>query len=144
MKAIWIIACSLILFVTACSIPALEFQRNETGQEIWPGGQALLLGWLGLFNGCFAWLANPLLLVALILLVLRYNIPAAACAGLALLISFNTWVVFSLKLSGDEGGVSTLKLLKIREGTYVWMLSMAIVLAGAFLVPARPAPASKE
>jgi membrane-bound ClpP family serine protease len=137
MKAIWVIAYSLVLFVTACCIPALEFQRNDTDREIWSGGQALVLGLLGLLMGCLAWLANPLLLIAMTLLFMRYNIPAAVCATLALLISFNTWLVFSLPMPGDEGGASTMKLLKIREGTYVWMLSMAVVLIGAFLVPKR-------
>ncbi|MDB5387033.1 MAG: putative rane protein [Planctomycetaceae bacterium] len=137
MKAKWVIACSLLLFCMACSMTALEFRKNESEAVIWPGIATLCLGLLGPLIGCFAWFANPFWFVALILLYLQRNVPAAVCAGLALLISCNTWVLFSCDIPGDEGGMSKLILQRIGEGTYLWMASMAVVLVGAFLVPRR-------
>jgi hypothetical protein len=40
---------SLILFVVACCLPALEFRKNATGSVVWLGGEALAMGWLGVF-----------------------------------------------------------------------------------------------
>jgi hypothetical protein len=137
MKAWWVILCSLILFFAACASTALEFTKNESEAVVWPGAAAFFLGALGPLIGCFAWFANPFLLAAMVLLFFRQNFYAGLCAGLALLISLNTWGLFTCDIPGDEGGTSKLILQRIGAGAYLWIGSMAVVLIGAFLVPRK-------
>lgn len=122
---------SVVLYIVACNLPALEFQRNEAATDIWYGGQVAGIGWIGMFVGQFAWFANPLWLAAGILLMARRPRWSIVCTCLALLISLDTWSLYGQELPGDEGGVSKLTLRRIREGTYVWLASFLALLFGA-------------
>lgn len=133
-----ILTCSVILFVLACSMPALEFRRNEDGFEVWDGGEVLCLGWLGFFLGQFAWLANWPLLASAVLLFFRKRTPSVICAGVALLISLNTFTLFGIEIPGDEGGVNKLFLKSLREGTWLWFASILVMLIGGFIAKLAP------
>ena len=132
---------SLVLFVAACCLPAVEFRKNAAGSVVWFGGEALAMGWLGVLLGQFAWLANPLLVFSGPLLALRLRLPAIACAGLAVLFSLNTFVLFGMEVPGDEAGVNKLYLQALREGAWLWFGSLGVMLTGAFVarwVPVQP------
>lgn len=134
----WVLGCSLLLFIIACNLPALEFRRNENGQEIWNGGATLVMGWLGLFVGQLAWLANGPLFLAMVCLLLRQRRACLVFGGLALLLSCTTWTLFGSTLDGDEGGVNKLILLRLHAGVYVWQASMLVLFVGACCVSFAP------
>ena len=61
---------ALVLGVGWAASLALPVATFGNGQgEIWSGWTVLMLGWLGFFLGQFAWIANFLFAVALIMLV---------------------------------------------------------------------------
>ena len=136
----YFLAISVVLYVVACNLPALEFRRNEAGTDVWYGGQAAGIGWLGIFVGQVAWFANPLWLLAGVLLFAGRPKWSMACSCLALLLSLDTWSLYDQVLAGDEGGVSKLYLRRIREGTYVWLASFITVLLGGIWQCFQTAP----
>lgn len=133
-----VLVCAAILFLLACALPALEFRRNETGQDIWWGGQILAFGWLGLFIGQVAWFANPVMIVAALLLFFQRRRICVLCAAVALCLSFDTYSLFAGSIPADEGGVGRLFLTRVREGTYLWQASIGVLAMGA-LVARAPA-----
>lgn len=129
---------SLVLFLAACYLPALEFRRNEAGREIWSGGQCLAIGWLGLLAVQFAWLANAWLLLAAVFLLQRRRRDCIISVVLALVFSMHVWVLFNGSVPGDEANVSKLFLTRLREGTYLWQASMVVMLVGAIVAKLTP------
>lgn len=138
-----IVATSALLFLVACALPVLEFRRNAAGVEVWSGFEVFLMGWLGALLGQFAWYANPFAVLAAGLLCFRLRVPAAVLAGLAILVGLSTFTLFGATVPADEGGVGKLYLQSLREGTWVWFGSLAVLLIGTFvahLPPRMPTP----
>lgn len=135
-----VLICGSILFFLACVFPALEFRRNENGIETWPGFQILIIGWMGMLIGQFAWFANPFLLGAALSLFLKRRRACVICAGLALLISLHTFALFGTTVPADEGGVGKLFLQRVREGTWLWLASIVVMLVGGCLARLDPRP----
>lgn len=108
-----------------------------------PGLNLLALGWLGVFAGQFAWLANPLLFLVWGLTWWR---PRAAGLGLAaasgaLLLAGS--FLLTRQILMDEGGHYA-ALVAYRAGYWLWLGSTASqVVAGvvSWLRPAAPAAA---
>ncbi|MFV8346902.1 hypothetical protein [Flavobacterium sp. ZB4P13] len=74
------------------------------------------------------WLANPLSLLSIVLLL--NNKPIAikfSLIALALSISFSTWS----EILGDESG-SMAKIISLELGYYLWVLSITILSIGTF------------
>jgi hypothetical protein len=124
---------SILLFVASLFLDA--FYTSQENPRSWSLGFGLLVcGWLGLFDGIVAWLANPLLLAAWILLLLRW--PRGiwplvfAVAALALALSF----LRVDDLMVDEAGGRAM-VTGYGPGYWVWMSSMLVACVAALLKP---------
>ena len=134
-RAFWL---ALGLFLVACLFPALTFQKGGQPADAWPGWGALLLGWLGLFVGVFAWLANPLLLLSWILLLCGRIRAARVCSLLAILVASSMIALWGMELPGDEGGVTKMQISGIGLGCYLWWACLLQTLGIAWwAVPVR-------
>lgn len=140
----WAVMCvvaALALYVGACLAPALEFQHNGGRTELKSGYELLLLGWLAVFAGQFAWFANPLLAGSLVCLGLKRSTSAAILAVLALVFAAQTLVLFGQTLPADEANVSQLALKRLAAGFAMWIGSIFLLLIAALLQRRAPRPA---
>lgn len=97
------------------------------------GGFILLIGWAGLFTGVIAWFANPVGLVAVLLLILR-KFKAAFVTGLvAVGLAATTLMLFVQDLPGDEGGVTKSRLAVLLPGFYLWLIAIGLIPVSAYL-----------
>src|SRR3954447_9132178 len=91
-----LVAASLTSYVVACATPALHLagKENTLGElTSMSGFAAFFSGFFALFGGQFAWLATPLGLLALILLLSRrYNASLLASLA-ALLVAQHSWLL---------------------------------------------------
>lgn len=125
---------SLVLYVIACCLPALEFKNSGSAvaTDVMLGLRALAVGWSGIFAGVFAWYANPAGLVSLILMVLRKPAPSLVFAVIAIALASTTFLLIGRELPGDEGGVTKTTVVKLLPGFYVWMASIVAVPVAAW------------
>ncbi len=120
------------LFVTACLLPAvrtygsgLPFDADTYSEHT--GFDALWQGWVGPFFIC--WAANPLLLVALVLLLRGFDrfawrlmLPAAVLAASLLLF---------MRPNRPWEPSSGLAVTRVSPGYYLWLASHLTLLLGA-------------
>jgi uncharacterized membrane protein YtjA (UPF0391 family) len=103
----------ILIYSAACSCPALLFSRYYPGSDTppsidpWFGLTVLGLGWMSLFVGCVAWLANVLFVLDVVLFLVGWRWLTLISNGLTLLLSLDTFRLFFIELPGDEGGVVT-------------------------------------
>jgi hypothetical protein len=138
-RLVWL---SLGLYLIACFLPGLSFQAEapHTGQVTYSGGWLLVIGWLGLLAMQFAWLANPIVLLAWLLLS-RYAAGAgrswalaALIAGIAaLVLSADTLTLFSYNVPARGDDMVPYRLEQVLAGTYFWWASQTTVALGALL-----------
>ena len=128
----------IVLFVIACCIPALEFRSTNNPHDVMWGANALVVGWSGIFAGVFAWYANPVWLLGLLLGVLRKPILVVVVGVIAVFIASTTFLVIGRELPGDESNVTRTTVVRLLPGCYLWMASMATLpLAALFYKPSR-------
>lgn len=120
-----IISCVIFLFsitqkcyctVTQCADSALVF----------------LLGWFAIFSGGagISWLANPLLIIAWILV--KKNVKATVIlSALATLLALS-FLLFD-NIIANEGG-NYQQIIAYKTGYWLWISSCIIMLAGSFIV----------
>jgi 4-amino-4-deoxy-L-arabinose transferase-like glycosyltransferase len=135
-----ILICGIVLYLIACATPALSFRvftenPAEFRVEKYVGGTLLLVGCLGMLQGQFAWLANPLLVSGVFLMLIRRPRVAIVPLVIAILITFCTLAGKSRQFAHDEGGVSKMTLEQILPGFYLWVASISIILAAALFWP---------
>ncbi len=128
---------SVVLFIAACCLPCLEWQKAGQPNDIMFGGRALLLGWSGLFSGVYGWLANPFWVLALFFALIRKPTITSVLGAIALAIALTTFGVVGKELPGDEGGVTKTTIVRILPGCYVWLISMLSLAAAAILPGTR-------
>jgi len=109
------IVISVVLFVAACAVPALEFKRSWGPPEVWRGWEILAFGWSGLFALMLGWLANPVWIASLF----RPRVGWIAMAIAATIV-----IDMHRTLPGDEGGVTTQVISRLLPGFYLWMASL--------------------
>jgi len=120
---------------TGCYVASMVLPAFTDGVQVTTGIEAFVLALVG--AAPFAWLANPLFLVGLVLWR-RYRVPEAGAlfSGLAFACAAIGVAAF---LSTDQGRFQTPTV-----GVYAWMLSFALVavgMAGLWLGrPNRPTP----
>ncbi|MBS0660093.1 MAG: hypothetical protein JSR82_17780 [Verrucomicrobia bacterium] len=131
---------SLVLFVLACILPALHFRNvTPTGAgalNSQHGGAVLLMGWLSLFVGQTAWLANPCFVLGSILQGVGRRLGARICLALAALLAATTAKLPGAVIPADEAGVNKMQLDSFGPGAWAWFAAIGLGLLAAFL----PAP----
>ena len=121
---------SLSLFGLALMTPALFFEARDSML----GFVALLIGWLGLFVGQFAWFANLFWGLGLLLLLLGRPRGAIVVIACGFLIALHTFAVIGKELPGDEGGVTRMVVSGAGPGTYLWLSSFLTLLIASWRV----------
>ncbi|HVT80766.1 MAG TPA: hypothetical protein VHM90_08910 [Phycisphaerae bacterium] len=126
---------SAALFLIACATPAVQFRieyhdGSADSHDAPLGAGLLFIGWLGVLYGVFAWYANLPLLLSWILAHFRVYWGAAAFASIALLISLDTFALYTHRTPQDEGGGSDDLLEYPHIGFYLWTASMLVIVAG--------------
>lgn len=135
MKAL--LAISVVLFILACGLPALEFKKNTGAVEVTSGGAALALGWLGLFCGIYAWCANFVWLYAIVVGFLGKAERCSLAGIVALAIGLTVFLAIGREIPGDEANVTRMALVRLLPGCCVWLASLAVLPAAYLLSKAR-------
>lgn len=118
--------CIFVLYGLACVLPVLDFTKADgspTPDGPMIGVVALITGWLAVTIDQFAWFANLLWLLSLLLLLLRRWIPSAITAILSILLALNTYTIYGKQVPANEGATEYMYVQRIRFGFYVWMAS---------------------
>jgi hypothetical protein len=126
------IVISVFLYLIACATPCLEVSQKS--DPVWYGLRILVIGWLGILVGQFAWLANSLWLAGIVFFVFRKWMATMIFSGLSLLFALNTFTMFVSELPADEGGVNKFHLVHLRIGFYSWLTSLLVLFAGALVM----------
>jgi hypothetical protein len=126
-----VVSAFVLLWLGSLFLPTLR----TNGADWDPGWWLLASGWLGLLIGQLAWLANPLLILAALLLLRGRGRTALGIVGGALLL---LWLQMALTgaLVDNEGGIAH-PIERRYAGFWLWMA--AIGLAGLTSVAAAMA-----
>ena len=133
----------ILIYGAACCLPALVFPRYYPGNDsppstdAWLGLAILGLGWMSLFFGCVAWLANILFLLALLFFLMGWRWLTVISSGLTLLLSLDTFRLFLMELPGDEGGVARASLQTLQPGAWLWLTSIGVTFVSAWILLLR-------
>jgi len=124
---------SLVLYAIACCCPALELTTTTrehltpvTHDNMW-GVQLLMRGFMGIFFGIVAWFANPLWVVALLLVYLKWVKTALAVSAASLVIAFTSFLAIGKDLAVWESDIYHQHPSALLPGFYLWMASLAVV-----------------
>ena len=128
---------SMGLFSVACCLPALEWHKAGTPNDVMFGARALVVGWSGIFAGVFAWFANPVWAAGFLFALLGKPKIAALFSVVAMMIALTTFTLIGLELPGDEGGVTKTSIIRLLPGFYVWLASILSLLATSLLPGSR-------
>jgi hypothetical protein len=122
---------SVILFAISLTQDCFYIDRED--RDAYALGLGLLLiGWLGVLVGVFAWLANPLLMIAWILTLLgRHRLVAVGCALAAITFSLS-FLLHDDIMANEVGGRSA--ITEIAPGYWLWNLSILCVIFAALLI----------
>lgn len=120
---------ALCLYLAA--LVTVPFQTRDP-MNAW-GIEILLVGWIALADGNIAWLANPLLIFALLSMDRQPRASLAAC-GLAVLVSLDALRAMGLSLGFDSsrdifGG----EIQGLGPGAYAWYGSLVAALVACVL-----------
>tara|TARA_R110002073_G_scaffold211794_2_gene372118 strand:+ start:20739 stop:21275 length:537 start_codon:yes stop_codon:yes gene_type:complete len=119
---------SFLLFVLCLTQDA--YYTDGGNPSAWPPGWELFLyGWLGLLGGIFAWLANPALIIAWVMLRKKQYEKAMICSVIALLFSVS-FLFHETVLSDATGRRDT--VTGYGYAYWLWLLSQAVVLYGSW------------
>jgi len=128
---------SVLCYVIALVRPALYLERNQgalRGLGAWSlGGNLLLVGWLGILFGQYAWFANLPLFAGWAAIYRNQRILAAFWGGVSLVVSSHALELFRTPLPGVESQNDSEILKALGSGYYLWILSMFLVVLGAML-----------
>ena len=133
---LFVVGVAAAFYVVALATPALVFLRAPA-VETQTGLSCLLLGGLVVFAGQPAWLANPVLLVVVALVLARRYVAAALVAGVALALQLSTLLIYDAPLPGDEAGSTQLVLKHLGVGFFAWIASTLALALGALVLRAR-------
>jgi hypothetical protein len=108
------------LWGISLALPAVAI----TGGPVFRGGDLLLRAWEALDSGVYAWLANPLLFVAVALCVGRARQMAGVVALLALVLAVSS---FRAAAALERAG-TTVPDFTFASGLYVWLAAFVVLL----------------
>ena len=132
------VVASIACWVVACCLPALNLlgKANTQGeQSTMVGVLALIMAFFAMLEGQFAWLANPLWFVAMVLVAIGLNRAALIASVLAILVAQQTWMVVGTEINGDEGGVKKYLVTSLGIGFWLWVFSFVLIAAVAIVRP---------
>jgi len=139
-EAFWMraipLAISLVLFVAACTSPALIMVGSQ-GESTIDGLSALVIGWMAPLYGQFAWYANPLLFFGALALLLRFWKTSIVFVILALFIAMDTFQLSAQEIPVNEGLTATEHLQSVQAGFYLWLASIVVIGLGAIVLLVR-------
>lgn len=96
------------------------------------GYEMLLMGWAAVLLGMLAWLANPLMLMAVLLSAFGVHLVSRILSGLAVAVALQSYLFEGVPFTGGsvdaENRVDYLGL-----GFYLWMASLVLFAAYCFL-----------
>lgn len=118
-----LVALGGLLWLVSLMLPAISLP----GIEAYRGVRVLLEGWRSLRFGAPAWCANPVLLIAVALIVLKQHRSAAIASGLSLILAASSGA--TRWLAARNG--TPLPSFAFEPGVLIWIGSTAIVFAGA-------------
>jgi hypothetical protein len=125
---------SIVLFLVSLSQPAMHLDGAKSGDR-WECLLLLCIGWIGLFGGVFAWLANPALWLAWIFILARRY--AAALVLLIASLAFALSFLREKHWERDESGSHTATITGHGPGYWLWIASIVIALAGCIVTIIR-------
>jgi hypothetical protein len=140
-------AVALVCYLASFFLPALyvKGQANTNGLSTYIGGLgAWFDGFFALFDRQYAWLANPLAAIALLLLLARAYRGALGVSLAALLVAQHTWMVVHTLIWGDEGGVTKYLVTSLGPGFYLWCSSFALLVVASVLGMLRDPPSPAD
>jgi len=119
---------SILLFLASLTQnPCRWASPNESDGQYFGCLAFLLIGWVGVFGGIVAWLANPALLLAWIFTFSRYRrVEAIVCSVAALGLALSFLAV--KEIPGDNGSA---KIISYALGYWLWIASIVMALAGS-------------
>jgi hypothetical protein len=124
---------SFVLYLLACCFPALEFTTTARGiptpvthESMW-GFQLLMRGYMGIFIRNIGWFANPLWVVALVLVFFERVKAALAVSLVSLVIALTSILVIGKDLAVWETDLYHQRVSAFLPGFYSWMASLAVV-----------------
>jgi hypothetical protein len=129
----YLLLLSMALF--ALSLAQDGFTIEGPNPRAWSsGGGVLLVGWLGLlYDGVWAWLANPMVMLSWALLKLRRSMSALVCAIAACVLALTFLRVRFITVSEAP---TTAPIATLESGYWIWIASMCVAalaaLAGHF------------
>jgi hypothetical protein len=131
---------SLSTYVLACALPVLDFSksdgiRNPDGPIV--GVVALIMGWVAIAVGQFAWLANFLWLFSLLLIWFRCWIAAAVTSISTILLALQTYALLSQKIPANGAATDHLYFQGIKIGFYFWLASFVAIGISAIILRQR-------
>lgn len=115
---------SLVAFLACLFLPGFyvgDTQRENLGLSL------LLTGWLGVLYGYFAWLANPIFLIAFFCRNTRPR-KAAFLASIGFVIALE--FLIHKRIVTDEGG-GTAQITGVGWGYVLWLTSFLVLLSSA-------------
>jgi hypothetical protein len=123
---------SLLLWLLACVLPALQLRTRPPGPDpgSWPGGALLGIGPLGPLVLQFAWYANLVLLAAFILLGTRKWLAASIVAAAGMVVALDTLALF-VRPFPSGANREMYYLSRPLPGYYLWLASFVLVAACA-------------
>lgn len=128
-----LILLSVIAYVIACCLPALQWKDDNKPVDIMLGLRALAVGWSGIFAGVVAWYANPLWAAALGLAFFRKPLFGAIAGMIAFGIALTVFKVVGRELPADEGNVVKTRIIAVLPGAYVWFVSIGLSILAAVM-----------
>jgi hypothetical protein len=153
---------SILCFLLACALPAVDFNLVYVGdnaaaygqvvEDIWPGGVLLLSGWAAMLVTPIpgsAWLANFLYLATAILYWFKRQGLTILVGILAVILGFiGTYISMWMPLIGDEQGNTRLALDHFLVGFWLWLAAPLVLVIGTaflkWLSKRKKAPASSK
>lgn len=133
------VTASVVLFLVSLTLNG--YYTDGDKPDAWaPCFGLLLVGWIGVFERIPAWLANPALAIAWVLMGLRRSGLAAfalTVASLGLALSF----LYHQRIMTDEAG-NYARITGYGAGYWLWIASMVVALIGCLVSLHRDAAAA--
>ena len=121
---------SVLLFVASLTQDAYYLAGDNSGASA-ASWLLLLIGWMGLFYGIVAWVANPLLVISW-MLCLRDELRAAFIVSAAALLVALSFLLHSTIVASEAPTYEA--VTGYGPGYWLWLASMLIMTAGTLIL----------